>query len=150
MANDYWKKGRGKLGIFQPLIGQWVANENSPDRMNCRCDRSFSKTLDGKYIQLKADWDLGNKVYQDLTLFGVDAEKKLCFWSFQSDGKQAQGELTDATDIHEEAIAFVANMPHGIARQVYWPDNEGGFYWIVQSKTKKGWNQIVHHHYKKA
>lgn len=149
MSSKHWKKGRGKLGIFEPLLGNWVANENSKDRMNCRCDRSFTKTLGGKYIQLKADWHLGDKLYEDHTLFGVNAHKAVCFWSFQSDGKQATGELTEAPDIHEDAVAFIAQMPAGTARQVYWPDDEGGFYWVVQSKTKKGWNEIVHHHYKR-
>lgn len=143
-----WKKGRGKLGIFEPLIGDWEVVEKSEDRMNVRCVRKFEKTLQGKYIQLNADWHLPDKIYEDYTLFGVNANKEICFWSFQSDGKQAQGQLADASDIHPEAIGFEAQMPGGLARQVYWPDEKEGFHWVVESKTKKGWNQIVHHHYK--
>ncbi|MCB0711054.1 MAG: hypothetical protein KDD67_01855 [Ignavibacteriae bacterium] len=143
-----WKKGRGKLGLFEPLMGDWIANEHSKERTNAKCRRSFEKTLDGKYVQLKADWFLGTGNYEDLTLFGVNAEKDICFWSFTSDGKQASGVRADVTDIHPEAIGFEAEMPSGLARQVYWPDDEEGFHWVVESKTKKGWNRFVHHHYR--
>ncbi len=30
---------------------------------------------------------------------------------------------------------------------VYFPDEDKGFYWIVELKTKKGWNRFVEHHY---
>lgn len=143
-----WKKGRGKLGIFDPLLGTWEVVEKSEDRMNVRCVRSFEKTLQGKYIQLKAKWHLPKSVYEDYTLFGTNSDKAICFWSFQSDGKQAHGQLADTTDVHPQAIGFEAIMPGGLARQVYWPDEKEGFHWVVESKTKKGWNQIVHHHYK--
>ena len=143
-----WKKGRGKLGIFEPLIGNWVANENSKDRQNCMCTREFQKTLAGKYIQLNAVWHLENMEYEDLTLIGVNADKDVCFRSFTSDGKQSTGLLADVTDLHPQAIGFEAQMPGGLARQAYWPDEEDGFHWVVESKTKKGWNRFVHHHYK--
>ena len=103
--------------------------------------------LQGKYIELKAHWTASNLNYEDLTLFGVNAEKEVNFWSFQSDGKQAKGFLATADDIHPEAISFEAQMPAGYARQVYWPDEKEGFHWVVESKTKKGWNRFVHHHY---
>ncbi|MGE3799546.1 MAG: hypothetical protein AB7H80_00845 [Candidatus Kapaibacterium sp.] len=142
-----WKKGRGKLGLLDPLMGDWIANEHSKERANAKCTRSFEKTLGGKYVQLKAVWFLGTENYEDLTLFGVNAEKEICFWSFTSDGKQASGVRADVTDVHPEAIGFEAEMPGGLARQVYWPDDEEGFHWVVESKTKKGWNRFVHHHY---
>lgn len=133
--------------MFEPLIGSWDVTEASEERMNVRCVRTFEKTLQGKYIQLKADWHLPKSVYEDVTLFGVNADKEICFWSFQSDGKNAQGKLADGTDIHPDAVCFEAQMPAGIARQVYWPAEDEGFHWVVQSKTKKGWNTIVEHHY---
>lgn len=142
-----WKKGRGKLGIFEPLLGEWIAEENSEDRPKLSCKRKFTKTLQGKYVELRAHWKSDNLDYEDLTLFGVNRDKEVNFWSFQSDGKQAQGHLATAEDIHPEAICFEAQMPGGYARQVYWPDEHEGFHWVVESKTKKGWNRFVHHHY---
>ena len=142
-----WKKGRGKLGMFSPLLGDWMAIENSEYRPNLKCKRSFSIILQGKYIELKAHWTADNLDYEDLTLFGINSDKVVSFWSFQSDGKQAQGYLAKADDIHPEAICFEAQMPAGYARQVYWPDEQDGFHWSVESKTKKGWNRFVHHHY---
>lgn len=142
-----WKKGRGKLGMFAPLIGSWIVREDSKERPNLQCTRTFSHSLQGKYIELKAHWTAANLDYEDLTLFGVNGQKEVNFWSFQSDGKQAHGFLATADDIHPEAICFEAQMPAGYARQVYWPDEKEGFHWIVESKTKKGWNRFVHHHY---
>ncbi len=145
-----WKKGRGKLGLFEPLLGRWVAEEHSAQRPALRCTRTFSKVLKGKYIALNAHWQSSEIDYEDLTLFGTTALKNIGFWSFQSDGKQAQGYLANAEDIHPQAICFEAQMPSGLARQVYWPDEKEGFHWVVESKTKKGWNRFVHHHYHPA
>jgi hypothetical protein len=72
------------------------------------------------------------------------------FWSFTSDGKSSRGRLADATDLHAKAIGFEAQMPAGLARMVYWPHEEGGVRWVVESKTKKGWNRFVEHHYRRA
>ncbi|HNO99481.1 MAG TPA: hypothetical protein PKM83_07040, partial [Ferruginibacter sp.] len=66
-----------------------------------------------------------------------------------SDGKHSQGTLSDGSDVHPEAICFEALMPAGIARMVYWPNEEGGFNWAVESKNKKGWNRFTQHHYRK-
>lgn len=140
-----WKKGRGKLGLFDPLIGEWAANVDSP-MGKFVCTRKFSQTLNGKYLQLNVLWDM-KKPYEELALIGVDTEKTVCFWSFTNDGKQSTGYLADVTDVHPSAIGFEANMPSGLARMAYWPDEEDGFYWIVESKTKKGWNRFVEHHY---
>ena len=141
-----WKKGRGKLGFLSPLLGTWHAHTESPQG-KVYCVRNFHKVLNGSYIELSANWHIGDKVYEERCLFGCDATGKVRFWSFTSDGKQSQGELTDASDIHPEAIGFIAQMPAGIARQVYWPDEAQGFHWSVESQTKKGWNRFVDHHY---
>jgi hypothetical protein len=103
--------------------------------------------LSGKYIQLTASWEFTDNSYDELAMIGVDHEKEICFWSFTSDGKQSDGKLADVTDLHPEAIGFEAQMPAGMARMAYWPDEEKGFYWVVESKTKKGWNRFVEHHY---
>jgi hypothetical protein len=80
----------------------------------------------------------------------VNAEGQIAFWSFTSDNKNSQGTIADVSDIHPEAIGFEARMPAGLARMVYWPDEEDGYYWVVESKTKKGWNRFTEHHYQRV
>jgi hypothetical protein len=141
-----WKKGRGKLGIFNPLIGVWRAEAES-ETGPVTCQREFKKVLSGKYIQLTAHWEFATGSYDEIAMIGVNADKEVGFWSFTSDGKQSAGVLADVTDIHPQAIGFEAQMPAGTARMVYWPDDETGFHWVVESKTKKGWNRFTNHHY---
>ena len=143
-----WKKGRGKLGVFAPLLGQWIANEGSKEDQNPECHRCFEYILDKKYIKLEVLWKLKTKEYLDHTLIGLNENKKICFWSFTSDGKNSQGIFTDVSDIHPDAIGFEAEMPAGTARQAFWPDGEDGFFWVVESKTKKGWNRFVKQKFK--
>jgi len=144
-----WKKGRGKLGLFDPLLGSWRAMADSP-MGKIVCIRSFTKVLEGAYIQLRAKWEFEKGSYEEIAFIGIDSDSEIHFWSFTSDKKQSQGHLVDATDIHEKAIGFEADMPAGLARMVYWPDDKEGFHWVVESKTKKGWNRFTEHHYKKA
>lgn len=142
-----WKKGRGKLGSLAPLIGSWEAKADSP-MGKLTCTRVFEPVLGGNYIQLSASWDFGKQAYKETALFGI-RDGALSFWSFTSDGKHSQGTLSDGSDVHPEAICFEALMPAGIARMVYWPNEEGGFNWAVESKNKKGWNRFTQHHYRK-
>jgi hypothetical protein len=142
-----WKKGRGKLGIFDPLLGKWRAEADSA-MGTVICTRTFTKVLDGAYVQLTADWEYESGSYKEIALIGVGPERKVNFWSFTSDKKQSQGELADVSDIHPDAIGFEAQMPAGLARMAYWPDDTAGFHWVVESKTKKGWNRFTEHHYK--
>ena len=146
MATIEWKKGRGKLGQFKPLLGQWRAEADS-DLGPVICQRTFQFALEGAYIQLTADWEYASGGYKEIALIGVGPEGKIQFWSFTSDKKQAQGVLADVTDIHPQAIGFEAQMPAGLARQVYWPDERAGFRWVVESKTKQGRNRFTQHHY---
>ena len=141
-----WKKGRGKLGIFAPLLGVWHAEADS-DMGPVRCKREFSKVLSGKYIQLTANWEYASGTYDEIALIGVNKDKEICFWSFTSDGKQSDGKLANVNEIHPDAIGFEAHMDAGLARMVYWPDEKEGFHWVVESKTKKGWNRFVEHLY---
>jgi hypothetical protein len=141
-----WQKGRGKLGIFQPLLGDWVAMAETP-MGKVRCTRSFSRFLGGNYVRLQARWEFGEKVYEEHALYGLDPDGRVAFWSFTSDGKNSHGHLVEANDVHPEAVAFEAQMPAGIARMVYWPDADGAVNWVVESKTKKGWNRFTHHRY---
>ena len=92
-------------------------------------------------------WEFSDRSYDEFAMVGVNPEKEVSFWSFTSDGKQSQGKLADVTDVHPHAIGFEAQMPAGLARMVYWPDEEEGFHWVVESKTKKGWNRFTEHHY---
>ena len=145
-----WKKGRGKLGPLDPLLGTWVAETDSP-MGRLKCTRTFAKMGgEGKLITLIADWDLGGKHYIEQAIYGVGDDGKLAFWSFTSDGKRSVGLIADGTDIHPEAISFEAQMPAGLARMVYWPGNDKTINWAVESKTKKGWNRFTLHKYKAA
>lgn len=141
-----WKKGRGKLGIFSPLLGEWYAEAESP-MGKIKCTRKFTQVLGSNYIQLDAEWNFGKGSYVEHAVYGIK-DGEICFWSFTSDGKNSTGKLSDGTDIHPEAICFEAQMPAGIARMVYWPAEQGAD-WAVESKTKKGWNRFTIHHYKK-
>jgi hypothetical protein len=129
------------------------------------CTRIFEPVLGGTYIRLTARWEFGPSsakppegcsdpppagggVYEEMALIGAGEEGKVCFWSFTSDGKRSQGTVADVTDLHAEAIGFEAQMPAGLARMAYWPDEVGGFFWVVESKTKKGWKRFVTHQYR--
>lgn len=148
MAGKLWKKGRGKLSIFTPLLGAWVAHADSPQG-KVTCMRTFESVLGNKYIRLTALWTFGNTSYEEVCYFGADGGGMLRFWSFTNDGKQSTGELASVSDIHPEAIGFEAFMPAGLARQVYWPDPVGGFHWAVEAHNKKGWKRFVERHYQK-
>jgi hypothetical protein len=141
-----WKKGRGKLGVLRPLIGTWKAETDSPEGP-VKCSRTFARVLEGAYVQLTARWEYAGGVYEELALFGKGSEGQLCFWSFTSDGKRSQGCLADVSDLHPQAVGFEAEMPAGLARMAYWPDETEGFHWVVEAKRKKGWKRFTHHHY---
>jgi hypothetical protein len=161
-----WKKGRGKLGFLQPLLGRWTATAETP-MGPVRCTRVLEPVLGGNYIQLTARWEFGattaapqaecpeaqslaGKVYQEIALIGVGEGGQVCFWSFTSDGKHSEGTVADVSDLHEEAVGFEAHMPAGLARMVYWPADDGGFFWAVESKSKKGWRRFTLHTYRPA
>ena len=146
-----WKKGRGKLGPFMPLLGTWVAEADS-EMGPVRCRRSLEPILGGHYLRLVVTWEFGpdasNRVYEEFALIGVGDGGVVCSWSFTSDGKRSQGVLADATDLHPEAVGFEADMPAGRARMAYWPEEGGGFRWVVEAKSKKGWKRFVEHSYR--
>jgi hypothetical protein len=143
-----WKKGRGKLGIMAPLIGKWVAEADSP-RGKFSCSRQFELVLGNQYVRLDALWKFADTAYTEQALYGIDGDA-IRFWSFTSDGKNSTGKLADGSDVHPDAICFEAEMPAGTARMIYWPDGGNGFFWAVESKTKKGWNRFAEHHYEPA
>jgi hypothetical protein len=152
-----WKKGRGKLGFLEPLLGRWVADTETP-MGPMRCTRAFEPVLGGAFVRLEARWGLAAGAandsplkrrgpYEEIALIGPGEKGKVCFWSFTSDGKRSEGALADVTDLHAEAVGFQAQMPAGLARMAYWPDGAQGFFWVVESKTAKGWRRFTEHHY---
>lgn len=144
-----WKKGRGKLGVLEPLLGEWEAIVDSPAGQ-FRCTRKFSRLLGGKYVLLEARWDVPGKPYEEHAIYGADDAGQIRFWSFTSDGKRSEGQLADVSDVHPKAVGFEAQMPAGRARMAYWPAEDGGVYWVVESKTKKGWNRFTQHLYSRT
>jgi hypothetical protein len=128
-----WKRARGKLGVLAPLIGTWKAEADTP-RGRVRCSREFVPILAGTYIQLSASWKFSEGEYQEIALFGMGEGGEVSFWSFTSDGKRSEGRLANVTDIHPKAIGFEAQMPSGLARMAYWPDEVDGFRWAVEAK----------------
>lgn len=148
-AKKIWKKGRGKLGVLEPLLGSWQAEADSP-MGPIRCVRKFSRILRGTRVLLEAQWIFGDKAYEEHAVYGVDDAGALAFWSFTSDGKRSVGRLADGQDVHPSAIAFEAEMPAGLARMVYWPADDDGLRWAVESRTQKGWRRFTEHHYRRA
>jgi hypothetical protein len=112
-----------------------------------RCTRVFER-FGAAWIKLEAAWDFGGKVYREIAIFGPDADGKVSFWSFTNDGKRSQGTVADVSDVHAEAVGFEAQMPAGLARMAYWPDGDGGFFFVVEAKNKKGWKRFLNHHYR--
>lgn len=145
-SSTHWKRGRGKLGVLAPLLGTWRA-EAVTAMGPVNCTRSFTPILGGSRIQLTARWKFGKGDYEELAIIGVNAEGKIAFSSFTSDGKSSTGTIADVSDIHPEAIGFEAQMPAGLARMAYWPDGENGFFWAVESRNQKGWKRFTEHHY---
>lgn len=144
-----WKPGRGALGPLKPLIGEWSSEAAGPDGASLmHCTRIFRPFGKG-WVELDARWDMGERgVYREIALYGVQADGRLGFHSFTSDGKRSEGVQADGSDVHPLSIAFEAQMPAGIARMIYWPAEEGGFYFAVESRTQKGWNRFMRHHYR--
>jgi hypothetical protein len=114
------------------------------------CLRTFSP-FGASWVRLEAVWGGDDpRQYREIAIYGKGGAA-LEFWSFTSDGKRSQGVLCDGTDVHPQAVAFQAEMPAGIARMIYWPAEEGeGFYFAVESRTKKGWNRFLRHRYRPA
>lgn len=148
-----WKKGRGKLGAFAPLLGSWLAEGDSP-LGPVRCQRTLTPILATRFLRLEARWHIGkgasSRRYEELAIIGVDAEGDVRFWSFTSDGKRSEGTIADVSDLHAEAVGFEADMPAGRARVAYWPAETEGFHWAVEHRTKIGWRRFVEHTYRPA
>lgn len=145
-SRTIWTFGRGVLGPLKPLIGDWRFSGQSKLGAT-KCKRTFEPILAGKYVQLRAEWRTPSKLYEEIALFGAGPDKQLQFWSFTSDGGHSVGERTEATDIHERALCFEAEMPAGRARMLYWPHEREGFWFAVESRSKKGWSRFLEQHF---
>ncbi len=152
-----WKKGRGKLGPLAPILGHWRAEADSP-MGPVSCERIYEKFGDG-WVRLDVTWSFGKPGggpgagpggYREVAIFGPGDDGALAYWSFTSDGKRSTGRLADAADVHAQALCFESQMPAGLARQVFWPDETAGMLWAVEAKTKKGWNRFTRHHYRRV
>ncbi|MGJ8561317.1 MAG: hypothetical protein ACSHX3_13860 [Litorimonas sp.] len=141
-----WKEGRGKMGFMAPLIGQWIAIDPETPMGRVECLRTYEKILDGKYIRLQADWDIGDgeKTYREIAHYGLNADKLPAFWSFTSDGGQSYGELADVSDMADGAKGFHANMPSGLARFGFWSTGDS-MIWAAEAQTKQGWKSMIWH-----
>jgi len=149
-----WSKGRGLLGPLKPLVGDWVTVPDGAGQgpaSAARCTRSF-RAFGARWIQLEACWEMGGRGnYREIALFGATADDGLGVFSFTNDGKRSEGRVADGTDVHPDAVAFVSQMPAGLARMVYWPiDTSPGFHFAVESRTKSGWNRFLRHCYRPA
>ena len=154
---EAWKKGRGKLGPMAPLLGSWKAKADTP-MGPVACLRTYQKFGDG-YVKLDAAWQFtatqkparsASKTYREVAFFGPDKDGVLTFWSYTNDGKKSSGRLANASDMHPQSVCFEAQMDAGLARQVFWPADSGGFHWVIEAKSKKGWTQLADHHYRAA
>jgi hypothetical protein len=146
-----WKKGRGLLGPLQPLLGDWRTQQGEGDTAaaTMACSRSFAPFGKG-WVRLDARWEMGpDRAYCETAFFGPGEDGALACFSFTNDGKRSVGHLADGSDVHADAVAFEAQMPAGLARMLYWPADDGapGFYFAVESRTKKGWNRFLRQHF---
>lgn len=144
-SSPTWRKGRGRLGVLNPLLGKWIAQGDS-QRGSFTCVRSFALALENSCVILDAHWTLPDSAYQEHAIIRPNDDGVLGVWSFTSDGKKSEGVLTDGSDVDPSAIAFESQMPAGLARMIYWPA-PNGFNWAVESKAKRGWNRFTEHHY---
>ena len=146
-----WTFGRGRLGPLLPLVGRWHTFQASGTSAAAGlvCTRAFTPFGKG-WIMLDARWWIApDREYREVAFIGGDNAESLVCHSYTNDGKSSLGRRTDGSDVHPLAIAFEAAMPAGLARMIYWPleDGDSGFYFAVESNTKKGWNRFLTQRY---
>jgi hypothetical protein len=139
------------LGLLRPVIGEWVAESETPSG-TVVVTRRFEPLFGSAYVRAEAHWEMPPAPYDELALFGEDPDGKLRCWSFTSDGRQSVGVRLEADDVPEGGFAFVAEMPAGLARQLYWPvDGEpAAFGWAVEARAPEGWNRFTEHVYRRV
>jgi hypothetical protein len=124
-------------------IGLWVTEGKGP-MGTYRCERVFEELRGGKYLRLTVVWDIPGGKYEELAVYGVDpASRRLRFWSFTSDGKRSEGELTAPADVAKDALCFEADFSGRRARMIWSPVGPEGFTVAVEARNKKGWKRFL-------
>lgn len=142
-----WSRGRGRLGLLDPLLGTWVA-EGESELGHYRVQRGLERVLQRSHVRMNVHWDLGDRSYDEWAIFGADRDGTVGFWSFTSDGKQSRGHLVAADDLPSGGFSFEADMPAGRARMLFLPRDHGpGFRFAVESRSAEGWRRFVEHEY---
>ena len=139
------RNGDATLRSFAPLLDRtWVAEGDGP-MGRYTCERRFERVLQRKFVRMTVEWEFDEKTYEEIAMFGRDPrEKRLAFWSFQSDGKNSHGVCVAADDAPEGAVVFEAEMPAGLARMLLWlTDDRSRLRFAVENRTKKGWNRLL-------
>ena len=142
-----WKLTDGTLNIFTPLMGTWVAQSDSP-KGAVLCTRTFTKILNGQFIEVRTDWKFPHNSYQELSLIGLDENRFISFWTYDSDGNRAAGRMIKLKQLHPHAFGFEIEIAHGFSRQIYCPHPQTGFEWTVEIHAGNDWQQLLQHHYK--
>ena len=85
-----WKKGRAKLGLFDPLLGDWIAETDTP-MGPARCRRTLVKTLRDTRIDMRVRWELGKgRAYEELAIIGAGFH-----WAVESKKKKGWNRFTE-------------------------------------------------------
>ena len=135
--------GRGLLGPMKPLMGDWAwSGEHASQSIIAR--RTYEPFGKG-WVRLTAVWTMPGRDYVETAFYGPADDGTLGFYSFTNDGKRSEGRLADGSDVHAQAVAFVAKFPAGTGRMIAWPRDDGapGFDFAVESQTKRGWNRFL-------
>lgn len=138
-----FKFGRGLLGPLKPLIGSWL-HTGEHHGQPVSVTRTYEPWGKG-WVKLTAAWTLPGKDYVEIAFYGPTDDGTLGFYSFTNDGRRSEGHLADGSDIHDQAIAFVARFPAGTGRMIAWPrdDDQPGFDFAVESQARQGWNRFL-------
>ncbi|SDO47989.1 hypothetical protein SAMN04515671_1072 [Nakamurella panacisegetis] len=142
--------GSDPLRLLDPLLGPWVAEGESPVGPYL-CRRRFRRILDGRYVQMDTHWEYVSSEFDELTVFGPDETHGLQYWSFSSDGDRSVGHLTSAGGRSDQAVVFESLAPISRFRYSYTPIGASGvIVFVVESRSRTGWIQLLEHHYRAA
>ena len=135
--------GRGLLGPMKPLLGRWVYR-GEHNGQSVQVERTY-ETWGKGWVRLTAVWTMPGRNYVETAFYGALDDGTLGFHSFTNDGKRSVGRLADGSDVHGQAVAFVARFPAGTGRMIAWPRDDGapGFVFAVESQTAKGWKRFL-------
>jgi hypothetical protein len=139
---------RDPLVLLDPLLGEWVADGESPVGPY-RCRRRFTRVLGDSFVQLDIHWEYASAFFDELTIFGADEVHGLQYRTFDSNGEQSVGHLSAAGGLSEDAMVFESLTPTGRLRMSYWPTGIAGIVvFNVESKSGDRWKRLVEHRYR--